>query len=391
MTNARFDDSMTVSTLIIGAGPFGLSQAARLGHLGVDYRIVGDSMSFWRHNMPAGMFLRSSWDWHLDPQEHWTIERFLEERGIDRASVNPIPIATYLDYVEWFRQGSGIEPENVVVERLVREPGGLFLAHLTNGEQIQARTVVVSLGFSSFSMLPAEVVERLPTGIAKHTLNTVDFSGAAGQRCLIVGGRQSAFEWAALLAEAGAKSVDIVHRHPSPAFAEADWTWVPPLIENMVANPAWYRSLPVEEQTAYVHRLWGEGRLKVEPWLEPRIRSGPVTIWPETTIESSTQTDNGVAVHLSNRQRLDVDQIILATGYKPDISRIDLLRNGTLLGEIDQENGLPRLDTGFQTTVPGLYMTSLLAGRDFGPFFGFTVASRGAATVLGDGLARRLS
>lgn len=389
--DTKLRDRALVSVLIIGAGPFGLSLAARLGHLGIDHRIVGDSMGFWRHNMPSGMALRSSWDWHLDPQEHWTIERFFEERGIVRDAVSPIPISTYLDYAEWFRLGSGIDPEGVVVDRLDRQSDGCFVAQLTNSEEILARNVVLSLGFSSFSMLPTEVVARLPPGVAQHTLEAVDFSRAAGKRYLIVGGRQSAFEWGALLAEAGAASIAIVHRHPSPAFAEADWAWVPPLMEQMVANPAWFRSLPAEEQRALGSRLWGEGRLKVEPWLEPRLRRGPVSIWPQTTIETSAQSVHGINVDLSNGRRLQVDHIILATGYKPDLSRIELLHNSPLLAAIDQENGLPLLDMGFQTSVPGLYMTSLLASREFGPFFGFTVASRGAATVLGNDLARRLS
>jgi hypothetical protein len=34
-------------------------------------------------------------------------------------------------------------------------------------------------------------------------------------------------------------------------------------------------------------------------------------------------------------------------------------------------------------------MTSYLATRDFGPFFGFTVAARAAAVVLGDAVGKR--
>src|SRR6185369_8878581 len=50
---------------IIGAGPFGLAQAAWAADAGVDYAIIGHPMEFWRDHMPAGMLLRSTAEWHL--------------------------------------------------------------------------------------------------------------------------------------------------------------------------------------------------------------------------------------------------------------------------------------------------------------------------------------
>jgi cation diffusion facilitator CzcD-associated flavoprotein CzcO len=380
-------DSQT-DVLIIGAGPFGLSLASRLRHQGVEHRIVGETMGFWRQNMPTGMFLRSSWDWHLDPQHELTIERFMAKRGISREQVSPFPIGTYLDYVDWFRQESKIAPEPLDVLRLDRERDESFTAHLRESEPIRARRVVLALGFSSFAHVPEEVMSRVPAAMVRHTRDFVDFDEARGKSVLIVGGRQSAFEWAALLVEAGAARIDICHRHPSPAFAEADWSWVPPLMDLMIAEPAWFRSLPAEEQREYGRRLWSEGRLKVEPWLEPRIRSGPVTIRPETEILACRPGETSAEVALSDGTALEVDLVIAATGYKPDIGRIDLVQRGNLAGEIDVADGVPALDERFQTSVPGLFATSLLASRQFGPFFGFTVAARGAATVLGDYLAQ---
>ena len=68
------------------------------------------------------------------------------------------------------------------------------------------------------------------------------------RRYLLVGGRQSAFEWAALLAEAGARQVDVVHRHDSPAFAAADWTWVTPMVDRLATDPGWFSRLSPAEQ-----------------------------------------------------------------------------------------------------------------------------------------------
>jgi cation diffusion facilitator CzcD-associated flavoprotein CzcO len=377
--------------LIIGAGPFGLSLAARLAHLGVDYRIVGEPMGFWRHSMPAGMFLRSSWDWHLDPQGNFTIERFLDEEGIGKGAVSPFPLATYLQYAEWFRRQSGIEPLGLRVQRLDSGDHRRFAVTCEDGTQIDAGSVVLALGFSHFPHVPNELGTLLPGNRVAHTLEFVDLGQARDTSILLIGGRQSAFEWAALLCEAGAAEVHITHRHPSPAFAEADWTWVPPLMENMVQNPAWFRELPESERTALTRRLWAEGRLKVEPWLESRFRNAPISIWPESHVTRCAESDDGtVAVQLSNGTELAVDSIVLATGYKADIARVELLRQGNVFDRIETVDGLPVLDEHFQSSVPGLYMTSYLATRDFGPFFGFTVAAWAAARVLGDELGRAI-
>jgi hypothetical protein len=42
----------------------------------------------------------------------------------------------------------------------------------------------------------------------------------------------------------------------------------------------WFRRLTVEEKQALNQRVWDEGRLKLEPWLKPRIDHDPIKIWP---------------------------------------------------------------------------------------------------------------
>jgi cation diffusion facilitator CzcD-associated flavoprotein CzcO len=48
-----------VDVAIIGAGPYGLSIAAHLAGLGVDFRIFGSVMHTWQTSMPEGMVLKS--------------------------------------------------------------------------------------------------------------------------------------------------------------------------------------------------------------------------------------------------------------------------------------------------------------------------------------------
>jgi cation diffusion facilitator CzcD-associated flavoprotein CzcO len=118
-----------VPLLVIGAGPYGLATAACAKSAGIEQIVVGKPMAFWRENMPAGMFLRSGPDWHLDAAGVHTFMAYLDERGIDPSEVDPIPVALFLDYVDWFRERADID----VLPDLVRDlskPDGHFEATL---------------------------------------------------------------------------------------------------------------------------------------------------------------------------------------------------------------------------------------------------------------------
>ena len=379
-----------VKLLIIGAGPFGLAMAAHAKHLGIDHLVLGKPMDFWKANMPAGMHLRSACDWHLDPAEVHTIEKFLETRGLRAAEVEPLSLDFYLSYAQWFQEQKQIDAVPVLAQKLDWDPVEEFpfRATLESGEAVAAQFVVIAVGFKYFKHLPQELTARLPVGRWTHTCDLVDFTGLRGKRVLILGGRQSAFEWAALLNEAGVARVHVSYRHESPEFAASDWTWTNPLVEGMVDNPAWFRSLAQEEKDALSHRLWAEGRLKVEPWLKPRVLNSTIELWPKTQVAKCDERPGGdVAVKLDNGQTLLVDHLILATGYKVQIQRVPFLARGNILAKLNIKDGFPVLDEHFQTNLPGLFITSMAATQDFGPFFAFTLSARTSAKLIGQAIA----
>jgi FAD-dependent urate hydroxylase len=373
--------------LIIGAGPFGLSQAAYAKHLGMDYLVVGKPMEFWKNNMPQGMYLRSASGWSLDPTDRFSIVQYLEMLGKTPKDVEPLSRDFYLAYCQWFQDGSGIETLPFYVAQL-DQVNGRFNAMLENGDVIEAQKVVVAIGMGYFKNQPSELTELLPKGRYRHTVEAVQFKGLKEKRVLIIGGRQSAFEWAALLNDEGAAEVHLVHRHESPKFAEAEWEWVSPLVDSLVDNPGWFRNLPQDEKDAVNKRLWNEGRLKVEPWLEKRVMKPNTHIHAKTSLASCTErADGALDICLDNGEAFIVDDVILATGYKVDLGQIPFLTKGNLLANVTMNDGFPVLDPHFQTSVKGLYITSMPAGQDFGPFFGFTVSVRTSARIIGDAIA----
>lgn len=372
--------------LVIGAGPYGLAVAAHARRHGMDVAVHGRTMDFWRSNMPDGMLLRSGVDWHLDAAGEHTFTAYLADRGIPAAEVTPIPVRTFIDYGDWFAGAAGIAPNGALVRSLAAEgpDGSGFRATLDSGEVVTADAVVAAPGIRQFTVIPPWVPATLPPDRWVHTCDLARLDAVKGLRCVIIGGRQSAHETAALLAEAGAADVQVVHRHPSPALTAADWRFVEPSIANAATIPGWFRGLPEPERHALEQRFWAEGRLKVEPWLADRLASPAVRRRPDTEVVDCSDAPEGVRVTLSDGEQLVADLLVLATGYRADLAAVPYL--APLLDRIDVRDGYPDLDEHMQSTVPGLYLTGFLATRDFGPFFGFVRGCPVAAQIIVDGL-----
>jgi thioredoxin reductase len=377
--------------LIVGAGPFGLSLAAYARQHDIEYLMVGRPMHFWQANMPRGMLLRSACDWHLDPGDVDTIEAYLATMGQRPADVEPLTLDFYLSYTRWFqqRQQCVVRPDLVTS---LDEVNGRFVATMASGEPVTADNVVLALGFHAFAHIPADIAAMLPPDRYGHTCDVVDLAAFRDKRCLIVGGRQSAFEWTALLHEHGAASVDVCYRHDTPAFTDADWSWFNQQVDEMVDNPGWFRSLSDEEKAAVNARFWTEGRLKLEPWLAPRINHDTVRLWPRTQITACQhREDDALQITLSDDETITVDQVIFATGYKVDMTRVAPLAAGNLLARMALDSGYPRLDEHFETNIPGLFVTSMPAVQDFGLFFAFTISVRASARLIGPAVQQRIA
>jgi cation diffusion facilitator CzcD-associated flavoprotein CzcO len=377
----------TTSLLVVGAGPYALSTAALARQRGIDTVVVGRPMGFWRDHMPPGMFLRSGPDWHLDAAAIHTLEAYLEERAIAQADVDPLPLGLFVEYAEWFRRAKGIEVREDMVADVARSDGQ-FVALLDNGDRVTADAVVAAPGISHFTNVPAWA-RSVPPGRATHTCDLVRLEDLSHARVLIVGGRQSAYEWAALRAEKGAERVDIVHRHDVPRFERVSWRFVDEHLEATLRVRGWWRTLPQSERDAIARKFWEVGRLTLEYWLTPRLATETIHRWPGTEVLDVGATAPGgeLEVRLSNGEVLAVDHVIFACGYRADLPRVPYLAG--VLDGIQVADGFPVLDEAFGTSLAGLYLPGFVATRDFGPFFGFVKGTPAAATLIVQDLLAR--
>jgi len=364
--------------LVIGAGPYAYSAATCARDHGIDTRVVGLPMSFWREQMPADMYLRSGPDWHLDTAGEHTFAAFFEDRGLSRAENDPVPIGVFLDHTDWFREQKGFDVEERLVDTLEADGAGAFAATMEDGTTITAEKVLAAPGIRHFVALPAWH-EGVPEHRRAHTCDLVDFDALAGARVVVVGGRQSAYEWSALLCDHGAASVDVVHRHPAPAFERVSWEFVNPYVEQTLAQRGWWRSLSADEQRAIALEFWQVGRLTLEPWLTPRLRPDVVTVHASCEVVDVEEGDEATVLGLTDGSRLTADFVVFASGYRADIGRVPYLE--PVLDTLAVTDGFPRLSEGFETSVPGLFITGFASTRDFGPFYGFTKGCPSSASL----------
>jgi thioredoxin reductase len=386
----------TSQVAVIGAGPYGLAAVAHLRAVGVETCIFGRVMEFWENQMPAGMFLRSSWEAsHIaDPDRRLTLDRYQTSRHVPLPK--PIPLGDFIDYGRWFQQQVAPDVDERRVTRVERTSKGFCLS-LEDGECVQAARVVVATGIAPFAQRPRQF-EGLPPELVSHTSEHRDLRRLGRARIVIVGGGQSALESAALLAEADAE-VEVIVRKSDVHWLDQKLAWLkseanparrlfypptdvgPPGLNWIVATPGLFRRLPfpLQEKIAYRSiRPAGAG------WLLPRV--GKVRFTTGRAITSVSPAGEGVRLKIDDGTERCADHVLLATGYRVDVSLYNFL-SPKLLKEVQRVGGYPLLGPGFESSLPGLHFLGAPAARSFGPVSRFVSGTPYAAPAL----ARRIA
>jgi cation diffusion facilitator CzcD-associated flavoprotein CzcO len=353
-------------------------------------------MEFWTKHMPRGMCLRSASSASSlgDPDNRLALDRYRAEHGIPKTK--PVPIGDFINYGHWFQEQAVPNVDRRTITHIEPNSQG-FHVRTFDGEEFHARRVVLATGISLFAHRPPQFAD-LPEALVSHSFDHADLSRFAGRRVAVVGAGQSALEGAALLSEAGA-DVEVLARTPgmywlpdvstsrvskaarrmlSPIARPPFDIMGPRFISWLIAWPRAYRRAPRAIQdflTRRAVRPAGSG------WLVPRLAPVTLTAGCRITAASTTGRGSGLRLRLSDGTERLIDHLLLATGYRVDVSRYGFLAPA-LRDALRTREGYPELQVGFESSVPGLHFLGTPAAGTFGPLCRFVAGTKYMAQEL---------
>ncbi len=393
-------------TVIIGAGPYGLSLAAHLRSKGVPFRIFGRPMQTWATQMPKDMRLKSDgFASNLSTGgAPYTLAEFCKETG--RAyhdTMLPVPVEDFIAYGEEFarRFVPALEPEDISALQAVN---GYYRVRTAGGEEFLARRVVVAAGLSVFQHIPA-AFRHLPASRVTHPSQHTSFEEFAGREVTVLGRGASSLNAAALLHEAGAKVTLIsrsrkihVHEladpterplhqkilHPSTPLGTSLRSWL------ACKAPDLFHTMPSALRRVLVHKHLGPaGGAALQSRLDGFTKMLGANIHAAEPADADgdrlrltlTDSKSKVRLHLTSH-------LIAGTGYRTDLKRLTFLSPKVQDGIRTNARGVPRLSRSFESSLQGLHFVGPIAAPEFGPLVRFVAGAEFAAERVSTHLQR---
>jgi FAD-dependent urate hydroxylase len=376
---------------IVGAGPYGLSTAAYLQQIkGLNIRVFGRPMDFWQRCMPPRMLLRSHWHaTHIaDPKDRLTLDSYTAAASNSSLS-EPIPVSEFIRYGQWFGEEAQIPIDQRNVAR-VSASAGRYKLTLEDADVVRARRVVVSTGIESFAYKPF-AFQGIPRELACHSSEVHDYNAFKDKEVAVIGGGQSALESGAFLHEHGAR-VEILVRQGNRTSTKSRFGWLgnpswlqlfrgrgdvgPPGISLIIQHPSLFARLPRRLQTKWDRRAI---RLGFSYRLAPKLNSGAIR--SGQLVDYVRVVGRRLHLHMRDGSERAFDYAVLATGYRINVAQCSFWGRGILDG-LALVDGYPRLDSGLESSVPGLHFVGAMAAYSFGPLMRFVSGTGFAASSI---------
>jgi cation diffusion facilitator CzcD-associated flavoprotein CzcO len=124
-----------------------------------------------------------------------------------------IPNAVWQDYLSWLQRVLDLPIAHGVALTRIEPADGLLRAHLSTGEALLARRIVLATGRAGTGgFFTPEFLRHLPPHLLHHAGDAIDFARLAGRSVAVLGGGASAWDNAATALERGAHDATLYVR-----------------------------------------------------------------------------------------------------------------------------------------------------------------------------------
>ena len=313
-----------IQTLILGAGPAGLSLAALLGQEGIPYLLV-----------EKGGGVGSSWRKHYDRLHLHTVKSFSHLPLLPFPDSYPryVPREFFVHYMEIYAEKFHIHPRFHTEVLEVRRNNNFWHVNTTEG-QIEAEKIIVATGYNHTPLVPNWEGQKNFQGEILHSRDYKNGNSYRGKRVLIVGAGNTGAEAALDLFEYGAKPTICIRSPlrvvPRELFGVPTQisaillNQIPLQIADLISQALLKATVPDLSEFGIVPPPYGSLRQVAEQEKIPLIDIGTIDLIQKGLISVVPGIKRFLEkeVEFENGKVLPFDAVILATGYTSALSRL---------------------------------------------------------------------
>src|SRR5262249_228010 len=131
----------------------------------------------------------------------------------------------------------------------------------------------------------------------------------------------------------------------------------------------------------------------MSPWHLKDAFNSTVDVITGRQIRSAQANGRRLSLALANNGEapvtVETDHVICATGYRADLARLRFIDEPLRQG-ITTINDAPTLNSGFESSAPGLFFAGIAGAMTFGPLLRFMYGDEFAARRIASRLAERV-